>query len=128
MSSQEQSKKTIVVADDDEGIAVILRQVLEDRGYIVHTASDGRSAVQIIEEVKPDLVVLDILMPTMPGYDVCSYVRNQLGMKDVKILMLSALTTEPSKEWAKAMGADYYLTKPFLTQELVDQISTLLKQ
>jgi len=115
----------IMVVDDDLSIRNFIRVNLEARSYQVFTAPDGEEAIRIAEKEKPDLVILDIVMPGLDGFAVCRKIREWSA---VPVIMLSAREGENDKEKCAACGATDYLTKPFVLRELLDRVKTLLKQ
>jgi two-component system alkaline phosphatase synthesis response regulator PhoP len=112
-------KRTIVVVDDDRDIRMILRANLEDEGYAVLEAGGGREALEIIKESDPDLVVLDIMMPEVDGYDVLQELRSTPEFADLPVVLLTARRQESDVWEGWSAGADYYITKPFKMDELL---------
>jgi two-component system, OmpR family, alkaline phosphatase synthesis response regulator PhoP len=113
----------ILIVDDEAHIRALLEQTLEDledEGVELLTADNGADAVAIIAEQRPDVVFLDVMMPKMNGYDVCRAVRADLGMPDVRIVMLTAKGQEADRERGEEVGVDRYATKPFDPDELRD--------
>jgi DNA-binding response OmpR family regulator len=121
-------KKTVVVVDDETDLLRYIRRVLEDAGYEVHTSSNGLEGIQLIRRVEPDVVILDILMPVLQGYEVCRYLRNQWELEKMRIIFLSSLAAESDKKWGMDAGADAYLTKPVGVNELVEAVRNVLAQ
>ena len=115
----------ILVVDDDPSILKFIRANLEARSYQVLTAVEGEEAIRIAEKEKPDLIILDIVMPGMDGFSVCRKIRE---WSSVPILMLSAREGENDLEKCKAYGANDYLTKPFVLKELLSMVKAMLKQ
>jgi DNA-binding response OmpR family regulator len=121
--------KKILIVDDEPHIRLLLEQTLEDledEGIELLTANDGESALEIIKEVKPELVFLDVMMPRMNGFDVCQKVKNELDMTDVYIVMLTAKGQEFDKKKGLGVGADIYMTKPFNPDEVVEKAREIL--
>jgi len=116
----------ILVVDDEPNIVLSLKFLLHREGYEVRTAASGEEALQALKENKPDLVLLDIMMPAPDGYEVCRIIRDTLEWKDIQVIMLTAKGRDVEKEKGMAMGADDYVTKPFATQELVAKVRDLL--
>ncbi len=119
--------KTILIVEDEKQLVELLRYRLEANGYKVETAYDGQEGLQKIMQVKPDLVVLDIMMPKMHGYEVCRLSKENDATKSIPIIMLTAHTQEKDIEDAKKYGADSFVTKPFDPKMLLGEISKLLK-
>ena len=115
----------ILIADDDADLVEGLRWYLEAEGYEVIAAQDGETAIEIFREEKPDLVILDIMMPRMDGIEVCEAISRE---SDAMIMMLSARDGEIDKVRALKIGADDYVTKPFHILELVARIQALLRR
>jgi DNA-binding response OmpR family regulator len=114
----------ILIVDDEPNIAASLEFLLQRGGYEVRVAHDGEEALAQAEAFAPDLVLLDVMMPKLNGYEVCQRLRQ--GGRAVKIVMLTARGREVDEEKGKALGADLYVTKPFSTRELVAQVRELL--
>jgi DNA-binding response OmpR family regulator len=113
---------TVLVVDDEQHIRLLIEQTLEellDEGVELYTASDGEEALAAIEAQRPDLVFLDVMMPKRNGIEVCRAVREELGNRDVHIILLTAKGQSADREEGLAAGADRYLTKPFDPDELL---------
>ena len=120
--------RTIFIADDELDFVSTLRSRLEFEGFGVTTAADGREALQRIIHEKPDLILLDIMMPTMNGYQVCRELKGNAETSSIPILMLTAKSQESDKFWGKEAGADAYVTKPFDMDELIAEMRALLDE
>lgn len=118
-------KKRILVVDDELGIIKFLRARLEARGYEVLTAVDGAGALQTVEMELPDLVILDITMPKIDGFEVCHRIRE---WSQIPIIMLSARGDESDKVKCLDLGADDYITKPFGANELIARVQAALRR
>lgn len=116
----------ILVVDDDEKITSLLRRSLTFEGYDVLTAQDGRAGLQTMLETEPDLVVLDVMMPNLDGWEVCERIRKS-GSK-VPILMLTAKDEVKDRVKGLDLGADDYLVKPFALEELLARVRALLRR
>jgi DNA-binding response OmpR family regulator len=115
--------KKILIVDDEPYIRLLLEQTLEDledEGVELLTADNGEEALDTIKTEKPELVFLDVMMPKMNGFDVCNAVKNELSIKDVYIIMLTAKGQEFDKRKGLEVGADLYMTKPFDPDEVVN--------
>jgi DNA-binding response OmpR family regulator len=119
------SEQTILVVDDEEAIAEAVRARLESEGYRVVAAADGPEAIRAHAEHRPDLVVLDLMLPGMDGLEVCKQIQRD-GWTPV--LMLTARTEEADKVAGFAVGADDYLTKPFSLRELTVRVKAILRR
>jgi two-component system KDP operon response regulator KdpE len=115
----------ILVVDDEPNILGTLAPLLRARGYDVHTAMSGRAALEAVDRVKPDLVVLDLGLPDIDGVDVCRAIRENLT---IPIVVLSARGAESDKVRALDIGADDYVTKPFGAEELVARVRAALRR
>lgn len=120
-------KKRILVIDDEENLAELLRFRLEANGYAVDVAFDGKTGIDRIMSTKPDLVVLDIMMPGMNGYEVLKLAKANEATKDIPILMLTARAQFQDENMSMDLGADFFLPKPFEPGELLKAIENLLK-
>lgn len=118
-------RNRILVVDDDPSIRKFVKANLEARDYQALMADDGDEAIKIIEEELPDLILLDIMMPKMDGYEVCQRVRE---WSDIPIIMISAKDSENDKVKCFDCGADDYLTKPFTLRELLSRIKAVLRR
>ena len=118
---------TVLIADDEPNILISLEFLLKREGYDVKLARDGQEAVDAIVAHRPDLVLLDVMMPRKTGFDVCQEVRALESVKDTRILMLTAKGRDTDVAKGLALGANAYMTKPFSTKELVDKVRGLLE-
>ena len=119
-------KRSVLVVDDEPNIVLSLEFLLQQAGYEVRVARSGEEAVTAIAARAPDLIVLDVMMPTLDGYHVCETIRADPKLRSVRILMLTAKSRDVEREKALALGADDYITKPFSTRELVERVKTIL--
>jgi len=119
------TEQTILVVDDEEAIAEAVRARLQSEGFLVVVAGDGPEAIALCEQVHPDLVVLDLMLPGMDGLEVCRQIQRD---RWVPVLMLTARTEEADKVAGFAVGADDYLTKPFSLRELVVRVRAILRR
>ena len=117
--------ETILVADDEANIRELVTLYLEKEGFSVITASDGRAAVNSAREFQPDLIVLDLMMPELSGYEVCRELRRD---SDVPILMLTARGDDVDRIVGLELGADDYLGKPFHPRELTARVKAILRR
>ncbi|NER33477.1 MAG: response regulator [Oscillatoria sp. SIO1A7] len=120
----------ILIVDDEPNILILMEQALEkledEDDVELLTARNGLEALEIIEEEKPNLVFLDVMMPKMSGLEVCNTVKNKLGMQEVYIIMLTAKGQEFDKKSGMAVGADLYMTKPFRPKEVLEKSREVL--
>ena len=118
-------KKKILIADDEAGIRLTIGKTL-DKDYVVLEATNGEEAVEIAKGQKPDLILMDLIMPKMDGYAACSQIKADEATKGIPVVILTAIGNEFNKKFATEMGAEAYLTKPFSIQGLIDVITPLL--
>ena len=118
--------RTILVADDEPNIVISLEYLMKREGYTVLVARDGQEALDAIARDKPDLVLLDVMMPKKSGFEVCQAVRASEELQATKILMLTAKGRDTDLAKGLALGADAYMTKPFSTRELVQKVADML--
>ncbi|MBC8505195.1 MAG: response regulator transcription factor [Anaerolineales bacterium] len=117
--------KTILVVDDKANVRTLLREYLTEEGFRVATAENGREALFVARHEKPDLIILDIMMPEMGGYDFMRHYRKE---SDTPIIMLTAKLEETDKVLGLELGADDYVTKPFGMKEIVARIRAVLRR
>ncbi len=118
--------KRILIVDDEPNIVMSLEFLMKREGFEVAVAADGDEALARLPEFRPDLVLLDIMMPKKSGYDVCQEIRTNPEWSGVKVLMLTAKGRDTEIAKGLAIGADAYVTKPFATRELAAQVRQLL--
>lgn len=116
----------ILIADDEQNIVISLEYLMRREGFEVSIAQDGDEAIARTRAELPDLVLLDIMMPKMNGFEVCQEIKSDPTLKAVRILMLTAKGRDTEIAKGLALGADGYITKPFSTKELVERIRALL--
>jgi DNA-binding response OmpR family regulator len=117
--------RKVLIVDDEPNIVVSLQFLMKKAGFETAVARDGDEALTEVERFRPDLVLLDVMMPRRDGYEVCQQLRGS-GWTDLKIVMLTAKGRESEVTKGLALGADAYVTKPFSTSELVDTVTRLL--
>ncbi len=118
----------ILVVDDEPDITALVAYHLAKAGYRVTTASNGRDALEAAREERPDLIVLDLMLPDLSGYDVLSELRRREETKDIGVILLTARKEEPDRIKGLSLGADDYLPKPFSPQELVLRVGAVLRR
>jgi two-component system, OmpR family, phosphate regulon response regulator PhoB len=118
----------VLVVDDEPDIVALVAYHLAKSGYRVSTASNGQDALGLARQERPSLVVLDLMLPGLSGFDVLEQLRADDGTRDVAVLMLTARREEPDRIRGLSLGADDYLTKPFSPQELVLRVSAILRR
>ena len=117
----------ILVVDDDLKIQMVIRIMLEKSGYEVKCVSSGLEAFQELDSYNPDLIMLDVMMPGMDGYEVCRKIKSNEKTKEIPVIMLTALGMGEDFEKALENGADWYIVKPFNSRQLLSRVSMLLK-
>jgi len=118
--------KKVLIADDEPNILISLEFLMQREGHAVSVARDGDEALAAIRRDRPDLVLLDVMMPGRSGFEVCQAVRADPEIAGVKILMLTAKGRDTDAAKGAALGADAYMTKPFSTKELAARVRALL--
>jgi len=116
----------ILVVDDEPNIVRSLAFVFNKEGYQVSIAENGEEAMEMIRGSKPDILILDVMMPHKNGYDVCQEIKSDPGLKDIHVLMLTAKGQKGDREAALARGADEYISKPFSPIQVLDRVKELL--
>jgi two-component system alkaline phosphatase synthesis response regulator PhoP len=118
--------KKVLIADDEPNIVISLEFLLRREGFEVLVAVDGEEALAKTRAEKPDLVLLDVMMPKMNGFDLCQALRADRDLDGLRIVMLTAKGRETEVSKGLGLGADAYVTKPFSTRDLVGQVRSLL--
>jgi CheY-like chemotaxis protein len=121
------SRKTILIADDEPAIRGIVTRCLGSK-FVIIEASDGEQALDKAYKHHPDLILLDIMMPAMDGYVVCSRLKSAETTRDIPIVMMTGLGFELNAKLSKSLGAEGYINKPFNARELREPIARLLKE
>ena len=117
----------ILIVDDEPNIVLSLEYLMKREGFEVAVAADGEGALRAMAERRPDLVILDIMMPRLNGFEVCQRIRAEPAWRGVRVLMLTAKGRETELKKGLEVGADAYVTKPFSTKDLVAEIRRLLE-
>ena len=124
----EKEKKKVLVVDDEQSIVELLTFNLQKEGYNTLEAYDGDTAVEMAVNEKPDLILLDVMIPKLDGISVCKKIRYALNISNIPILMISAKDTETDKIVGLEMGADDYITKPFQIREVMARVKANLRK
>jgi len=119
------SKKVLIV-DDEPSIIVAIQFLMEQSGYETIVAFSGEEAIEAVAKHHPDLVVLDIMLPVVDGFEVCQRVRENPEWKDIRIVLVTALGSEANAAKGMALGADAYIIKPFANADLIAKVKELL--
>lgn len=123
----DEKKYKILLVEDEENLRELLKYQLENAGYQVITAKDGLEALSLARKHNIDLIILDLMLPKLDGYTVCRLLKFSEQYRKIPLIMATARTNPEDKERGLEMGADFYLTKPLDSQELLDKIKELLK-
>jgi len=118
--------KKILIADDEPNIVISLEFLMKQKGYVVRVVNDGEAALAAVAEFAPDLILLDVMMPRISGYEVCQRVRENPAWQAMRIIMLSAKGRDVEVTKGLAVGADAYVTKPFSTKDLIEKVQAML--
>lgn len=121
-------KKKILVVDDEEHILELLKINLEYSGYDTYTYETGKGVLEVIEKIKPDLILLDLMLPEIDGIEICKRIRQNSKFNKIKLLILSAKSDEIDKILCLEIGADDYITKPFSLRELLARIKAIFRR
>jgi DNA-binding response OmpR family regulator len=119
-------RKRILVVEDEDNIAIALDYLMTREGYDQTRIATGAGAVDLIRETRPDLVLLDVMLPEVSGYEICQNVRMDAGLNDVKILMMTARGSAMERRKGLAMGADGFISKPFELKALRAEVRRIL--
>jgi DNA-binding response OmpR family regulator len=126
MGNKSRQKPTVVIADDDLEILTMVRTLLRRRDVKLVEASDGEEAMRLIRENKPDLVVLDVMMPGMSGWEVCKSIREEEELSKTGVIMLTGIGERLNEMTSPLYGADAYLDKPFELSDLDEAVTQVL--
>ena len=118
--------KKILIANDEQSIVVPLEFLMQQKGYHVMAAYNGEEAIEKIISFNPDLILLDIMLPIIDGFEVCQMIRSNPNWKDIKIIFVSAMGREVDIAKGLALGADAYITKPFANAEIIQKVREVL--
>jgi len=122
----ESGKAKIMIIDDEKGLVDVIRDFLEERGFLVTAAYDGKNGIELIRKSKPDLIILDILMPDMDGRAVLKKLKKDKDLKDIPVIILSGKTDQFDRNYLLELGAYEYVTKPYDSYRLLRQINNTL--
>lgn len=120
-------KKTIMVVDDNADILTVVRSILEKRGYEVQCAADGMEVFARLEEKKPDLIILDVILPQMDGFEVLKRLKEDPETSDIPVIVLTARGQYRDVLQAYELGTDYYISKPFTGSQLLNGVRLMLE-
>jgi DNA-binding response OmpR family regulator len=128
MEDGQKKEKTILVVEDEENIRMLLAMRLKVNHFRVLTAGDGEEALAVIREKKPDLVILDLMLPKITGYELCRMIKFDEALKSIPVIIHSSLERQVDRDRASEAGADAYFIKPFELDLLIVKINQLLQR
>jgi DNA-binding response OmpR family regulator len=120
------TKKKILVVEDEESLLKLQSILLTIRGYTVEGAMDGQAALEAVETMNPDLILLDIMIPKIDGFEVCRQIKANEATRHIPVVMLTAKKSRDDRVMGEQVGADLYITKPFKTSMVIESIQRLL--
>ncbi|MFC1571389.1 response regulator transcription factor [Candidatus Margulisiibacteriota bacterium] len=120
--------QSILIVDDDKNATELLSQQLKNRGYEVEVVGDGYTGLEKAKKQKPDLMILDVMLPKMDGYNVCRLLKFDHDYKNIPIIMFTSLSGEEKKKISQEVGADAYVSKPYVLEELLTTVSDILNR
>lgn len=119
-------KIKILIADDEDSLRTLVRAVLEaEEKYLLDEATDGDEVMEKVKAEKPDILILDIMMPGQSGFEVCEKIKQTADLKDIKVIILTAKGQSTEEKWAKSIGADHFISKPFSPLELLELVKNI---
>jgi DNA-binding response OmpR family regulator len=118
----------ILIVEDEPNILIPLKFLMEQNGYEVFDVQKGEDVIPAIENKRPDLILLDIMLPKTDGFAVCQMIRNNPGWNNIKIIIISAMGNELDIKKGLALGADEYITKPFSNADVINRVKKLLSK
>lgn len=119
---------TVLLVEDSQSTREVMTELLKKKGLKVQSAPDGEKALELISQMTPDIVVLDIILPKMNGYEVCRQIKSNPKTKEVPVIICSSKKEDFDRYWGMKQGADAYISKPFQASELVATIKQLLRK
>lgn len=120
------SRKTVLLVEDEDNIALALTHLIGRAGYRLRREATGNAALDALREERPDLVVLDVMLPERSGYEICEIIRRDPDLAGIKVLMISACCGGVERRKGLAVGADAFMSKPFVTADLTARITAML--
>ncbi len=120
--------QSVLIVDDESYIVTSLSFVMKNAGFEVGSAGDGEAALKKVEEMVPDLIILDVMMPKKDGFEVCKEIRANPAWSKIRIMMLTAKGRDSEREKGLSLGADDYLTKPFSTRDILKRVQEMLSE
>ncbi len=121
-------KKKILIIDDDPAVFQVIKRTLELKEYLISISTDGEAGIKQIEENTPDLIILDLMLPKIPGEEICRKIKTNEKTESIPIVMLTGKSCDADKVIGRLIGANYYMTKPFDIYDLLKKIAELLRR
>jgi DNA-binding response OmpR family regulator len=121
------NKKKILIVEDEESLLKLESILLTSKGYEVHGVGDGRAALDAMDTIKPDLVLLDIMLPEIDGFEVCRRIKANEATREIPVIMLTAKKSREDMARGEQVGADWYITKPFKSVMVIETIQRFLE-
>ena len=121
-----ETKKRVLIVDDEPDIVDLVQKILEKNGCVMCSASNGDEALEKVESEKPDLILLDVIMPGKTGLEICKILKSQQKTRSIPVVMFTVLGREIDKEYARQAGADGFLGKPFNMDDLISEVKKSL--
>ena len=118
--------KKILVVDDEQEVAALLINYLKEQGFVVETAADGHAGLEKAREIKPDVVILDVMLPKMNGYEVCRLLKYDNSFANIRIIMCTSRSEEKDLQTGHDVGADAYIPKPYKLDEILATINKFI--
>ncbi len=128
MAADASPGRKILLVEDEPNVIELMTIFLTRKGYEIHNVIEGTEVFDKVREIRPDLIILDIMLPKLNGFEVCSRLKSDPSLKNIPVMILSALVQKSEIEMGVRMGADMYMTKPFHNAELISNIEKLLGQ
>ena len=122
------NKKKVLIVEDSNLICAILEAGLSEKGFEVVICHDGECGLRVAQEENPDIIILDLILPHLPGEEVCRHIKRDPKTENIPVIMLTAKSDEVDRVIGKVLGADAYIPKPFRMEELLAQLQLLLRQ
>lgn len=119
--------KKILIVDDEPNIVMSLEYTFKKNNFEVFIARDGQEALDILKNAQPHIIILDVMMPNVDGYNTLEQIKKDVRLKNTKVIFLSAKNKDKEKEKGLALGADFFMTKPFSVKKLVEKVNELTK-
>ena len=126
MTDAAPSPARVLIVDDEPNILLSLQFLMKKAGYDVRTAKDGEQALAEVAREKPDIILLDVMMPKLDGFSVCQRIKSDPALSSVRIVMLTARGRDVEREKGISLGADDYITKPFSSKDAIDRVAAPL--